>query len=563
MNHIYPASLKASKTVHRLTTADEADQLMCAQKRVYVFITFFTVLFTAVTWRLSDLMLQQSDTPSALPDAPLSLSRQDIIDRNGVVLATNLPIVSVSADPQDILHPQETAQAIHRILPHIKAAEMVKKLIKPKCRFVWVDRNITPKQQQALNKAGIVGLTFHKETKRFYPHGRLTSHIVGFTDVDNHGLAGIEKTCEPLLQNPLSPLCLSMDVRVQSLLHELLTARIKKFSGIGGCAMVMDVTTSEIIGMVSLPDFDSNDPGASPRSTMFNQATLGVYEMGSCFKLLNTAMALDAGVASFKTKYDARQPLKVARFTIKDYRSKNKRWLTVPEIVLYSSNIGSARMALAVGKETQKAFFKDMGFLKPLSLELPEKGRPLYPRTWRDINAMTMAFGHGIAVTPLHTITAMCSLVNGGLYNEPTLRRRNRENMVSRMVIGPATSEKMRRLMRTVVTHGCGRKSEVPAYLVGGKTSTAEKVGRGGYSKTKNLSSFLGCFPMHQPRYMILAMVDEPKGIKETYGFRTGGWVSAPLVKGIIQHIGPLLGVEPLKQAEQTIFKKTFYALGD
>jgi cell division protein FtsI (penicillin-binding protein 3) len=310
--------------------------------------------------------------------------------------------------------------------------------------------------------------------------------------------------------------------------------------------MVFDVNSGEIVAMVSLPDFDPNAPATTTSEAMFNRATLGVYEMGSTFKLFNTATALDSGKASMTSTYDAAAPIHISRFTISDYHNLH-RALSVPEILIHSSNIGSARMAVDFGIETQKLYMGRFGMLKPVSIELPELGAPLVPSPWREINAMTIAYGHGIAVTPLQVVAGVASLINGGNYIHPTvLKRQPGAELPSAQVLKPQTSENMRRLMRMVVTQGTGSKAEVAGYEVGGKTGTAEKLGgAGGYRKKSLLSSFVGAFPMSNPRYVVVVWVDEPQGTRETYGFATGGWTAAPVVGRVVAQIAPMLGIRP------------------
>jgi len=307
---------------------------------------------------------------------------------------------------------------------------------------------------------------------------------------------------------------------------------------------VLDVHSAEIVAMVSLPDFDPNRPGALPVETRFNRNTLGVYEMGSTFKIFTLAMALDAGTTSFGGGYDATEPLRIGRFTIRDDHAQ-KRWLSTPEIFMHSSNIASARMALDVGSAGQRAFFSKLGFLKPTPIELPEVGQPMAPHPWRPINVMTIAFGHGMAVTPLHLANGVATMVNGGILRQPTLLKRPEPTIPGERVISAKTSDQMRRLMRLVVERGTGKKAVAPGYVVGGKTGTAEKVGNGGYRRKALLSSFIGAFPMHNPRYVVLVSVDEPKGNKKSFGFATAGWVAAPAFGRIVQRIAPVLGVSP------------------
>jgi cell division protein FtsI (penicillin-binding protein 3) len=486
------------------------------------------------------------------PTLEISLERADIVDRNGIVMATSLPTVSLYANAQEVLDPKEAAAKLARIWPDIDQAEVQHKLAS-KRSFVYLRRNLTPKQQYDVNSLGIPGLYFQKGEKRVYPHGTLASHVIGMTDLDNKGIAGVEKTFEAELRRRREPLVLSIDARVQSVLQEELAATIKKFSAVGATGIMMDVNTGEIVAMASLPDFDPNKPSVLAPEAMFNRATLGVYEPGSTFKLFNTAAAIDSGVTTVKGSFDASHPIKISRFEISDYHPEN-RWLTVSEILMVSSNVGSARMAMAMGIDTQRNYMGRFGMLKPLKLELPEIGAPLVPSPWREINLMTIAYGHGVAVTPLHLANGVTTLVNGGMFRNPTLLRHEGGIATGQQVMKPSTSRDIRTLMRMVVTEGTGAKADVPGYSVGGKTGTAEKLGAsGGYRKKSLLSSFIAVFPTTAPRYLVLVMVDEPKGIKETYGYATGGWTAAPAVGRLIARTAPLMGVVPAPDSEPAV----------
>jgi cell division protein FtsI (penicillin-binding protein 3) len=306
--------------------------------------------------------------------------------------------------------------------------------------------------------------------------------------------------------------------------------------------------------MVSLPDFDPNLTGTAAEDARFNRATLGVYEMGSTFKIFNTALALDSGSATMSSGYDATNPIRIARFTINDYHAK-RRWLSVPEIFMYSSNIGSVKMALDFGSDAQRGFMDKLGFLAPVSVELPERGTPMAPSPWRQINTMTIAFGHGIAVSPLHLASGVASIVNGGTrWPVTVLKRDPAVRAVGKQVISKRTSKQMRQLLRLVVENGTGRKAAAEGYLVGGKTGTAEKPGKSGaYARKALLSSFVAAFPIHDPRYVVLVMIDEPKGNKESHGYATGGWVAAPAVRRIVSRSAPLLGLFPMDEESPEI----------
>ena len=311
----------------------------------------------------------------------------------------------------------------------------------------------------------------------------------------------------------------------------------------------MDVNTGELISMVSLPDFDPNLPSGAIGNAIFNRVTKGVYEMGSTFKLFTAAMALDVGSVDIGGGYDASKPIRIARFTISDYHGK-KRWLSVPEILIYSSNIGAAKMALDVGAERQQKYLRNLGLLSPSEIELPEVGRPLKPATWREINTMTISYGHGIAVSPLQLTSGVSTLVNGGIRHPATLLARDiQQPITGERVISSTTSLQLRGLMRLVVRNGTGKNAEAEGYMVGGKTGTADKLGSSGYERNKRIASFVAAFPINDPKFVVLVLVDEPNGIEETFNYATGGWVAAPAVGRIIANMGPLLGMPTVQMA--------------
>jgi cell division protein FtsI (penicillin-binding protein 3) len=369
--------------------------------------------------------------------------------------------------------------------------------------------------------------------------------------VDNRGLAGVEKAVDEELRRRAEahqgPLALSLDIRVQHVLAEALAETMTAHRAVGAAGMVMDVESGELLALVSLPSFDPKAPDRSGTNALFNRATLGTYELGSTFKPFTIAMALDLGVAALEDSYDATQPIQVARHLIRDHHPEN-RWLTVPEILIHSSNIGAARMAEEVGTERQKAFLGRLGMFERMPLETPERGRPIAPRRWTELTTMTVGFGHGLAVTPLHLIASYAALVNGGFSVTPTLLRRgpamrDAAPALRRRVVSAETSAIMRMLLYGVVAEGTARKAAVPGYLVGGKTGTAEKVIGGRYKYDSMITSFVAVFPIDRPRYAVLTLMDEPKGTKETFGFATAGWTAAPVAGAVIERIAPVLGI--------------------
>jgi len=523
---------------------------VCRQ-RLVILTVVFCAAFLLIAGRLVEIMAFEAEDQGlfALTQTVAPLGRADIVDRNGMLLATNLPTASLYADPRQVIDAAEAGMLLQSVLPELDLDEVVERLSSDR-GFIWIKRNLTPRQQADVHNLGIPGLGFVREERRIYPQGSLTAHVVGFTDIDRHGLAGIEQGFDLELQardeNETAPLALSIDIRFQQIVRDELTATIEKFHAIGGTGIVLDVHTGEVLAMVSLPDFDSNRAGEASEEERFNRATLGIYEVGSIFKVFTAAMALDAGVVTMASGYDASQPIRISHFTIRDYKPKN-RWLSLPEILVYSSNIGAAKMALDVGADRQRAFLQRVGLLSPSQLELPETAQPMIPSPWRDINTMTIGFGHGIAVTPVQVAAAIAAMVNGGTLYQPTILKWTADQPPPGVqVISPETSDAVRLLMHLVVRYGSGRQAQVPGYLIGGKTGTAEKLdSHGRYDEDKLLSSFVSAFPIDDPRYVVLAMIDEPKGIEESYGYATGGWTAAPTVGNIIARIGPLAGIAP------------------
>ena len=531
-----------------------AQALETGRTRLLVAGVVFALAFMVVGWRLIDLaLLTQGNEPSlarATSTAPLATGRADIVDRNGVVLATTLPSASLYANPRQVINAGEAARRLARALPTLSEAELLAKL-KTDRGFIWLKRKLTPREQYKVNRLGIPGLHFQREQRRYYPHGALTAHSVGFTDVDNVGLAGVERSFDEVLRGTATPLALSLDLRVQHVLTQELAGAMAEFRAIGATGLVLDARSGEIIAMASLPIFDPNRPGAADPDARFNRASLGVYEMGSVFKIFTTAMALDAGVVTLDDGYDTSKPIRAARFTITDYKPKN-RWMSVPEIFIYSSNIGTVHMAMDAGTAAQRSFLGRLGLTRPASLELSEVGEPMVPSPWREINTMTISYGHGLAVSPVQLVSAVAAVVNGGELRPATLiKHGGGERATGQRVMSEATSRKMRQLMRLVVRHGTGRKANAQGYLVGGKTGTADKLIGGRYARDARIASFIAAFPMNDPRYVVFAMVDEPKGNKRTHGYATGGWVAAPVVRGVVERIGPMLGIAPVEDGSQ------------
>jgi cell division protein FtsI (penicillin-binding protein 3) len=543
-----PASLEFTDPVQ--LQGVQAQALNTSRNRLIVTGALLALAFIVIAGRLVELALSQEPEPkftariSETPKPPKV--RANIADRNGILLATSLPTAALYANPNHVLDAKLAAKRLAKVLPELDEETLAKKL-SGKNTFVWLHRNLTPDRQFKVNALGVPGLYFQSMERRVYPHGALAAHVLGVTDIDGNGLSGVEKQFDGQLTGGDSTFGLSLDIRVQAMFRDELLRQQNKFSAIGAVGVLMDVRNGEVISLVSLPDFDPNNPVSAAGDAGFNRATKGVYEMGSTFKLFTAAMALDAGVTKITSRFDATKPIRIHGHTISDYHAEN-RWLTVTEILVHSSNIGAAKMAMKVGTARQKKYLRSFGLTRAAGIELPEVGTPLTPDRWRDINTMTIAYGHGIAVSPLQLTSAVTALVNGGYRVRPTIIKGSSPESGDR-VLKAATSKKMRHLMRMVVTEGTGRKADAEGFLLGGKTGTADKPGRGGYLGRRVISSFVAAFPFDRPRYAILALFDEPKGLKETFGYATGGWVAAPVVKRVVQRLSPLLGLRPRTEA--------------
>lgn len=523
-----------------------------ARVRLVVILFMFVLLYTAIAGRLTSLTLF-SENPEPAPIQAATgessiVARADITDRNGTVLATSLPTMSLCADSRKILDTDEAVNKLHTVLPDINRNHLIKAFESNK-RCAMIRRHLTPKQYYAINKLGIAGLEFSPDETRVYPAGRLTAHVSGFTDIDSNGIAGIEKSMNGRLQQNAQPLALSLDLRLQTILHRELSRAATEFKTEGATGVIMDTRTGEILALVSLPDFDPQRPATAGDNEKFNRATLGVYEQGSTFKIFATALALDSGLVKPSERFDTTHPVQVAGKTIRDFHP-SKHPLNVPEIFMESSNIGAALMAEKVGTSRQRAFLKTLGLLDKTSIELPENGAPIVPSSnnWSTVTGMTVAFGHGIAVNAVQIAAAVASIINDGKKVAPTLLKRNvnDENRESNeSVVSARTAAQMRALMRLVVTNGTAKSAEVNGYIVGGKTGTADKNINGRYEKNARRASFIGVFPANAPRYLVFTMLDDPKGNAKTYGFATGGWTAAPVVSRVISQMGPLLDLAP------------------
>jgi cell division protein FtsI (penicillin-binding protein 3) len=526
--------------------------------RVAVAMAGFCLLYGALAARLVFLGASAGDFEDSGQSLALNASqaRPDIIDRNNETLATDIKTAALFAEPRYIIDPDEASELIATVLPDLDR-DRLRKVLSTNAKFAYIRREITPRQQQAIHKLGIPGIGFRVENRRFYPGGAAASHVLGAVNIDNQGIAGIEKYIDRSFlddlhaagfaaDNAMEPVRLALDLRVQHVVRDELQQAMERYQAIAAVGIVLDVNTGEVLGMSSVPDFDSNNRDEALDPDKMNRASVGVFEMGSTFKGFTIAMALDGGAANVHDSFDATHGLSVGRFTISDFHGKH-RWLTVPEIFIYSSNVGAARMALALGTQGQHDYFEKFGLLDTLKTELPEAGAPIVPKMpWPKVTTITMAFGHGISVSPLQTAAAGASLINGGFFITPTFLPRSIEQAaaIARPVLRAETSETMRKLFRLNVIKGSGRQADVDGYGVGGKTGTAEKVENGRYSSNKRRNAFLAAFPMDAPKYLVLVVLDEPKPEKPGRG-ATAGSNAAPTAGNIVRRIAPMLGVEP------------------
>ena len=501
------------------------------------------------------LLSREDDVDVSKVGAAKQMVRREIVDRNGMVLATSIKTASLVANPTIIRHEAELAKALNKIFPRESVANFKEKLMRKHATFIYLQRHLTPAQQEAVNNLGVPGLFFEPDMRRVYPYGGTFAHSIGYVGVDNQGLAGVEQYFDATLQDPQTDesLQLSLDLRIQSMLRDELSKTVSEFQALGAIGVVLDIQSGEVLAMTSLPEFDPHQPSRSSDDAKFNRATLGVYEMGSTFKTFTMAAALEKNVTSMQGGYDATRPIKMGGFTIRDAHPEG-RWLSVPEIFAHSSNIGTARMALDLGATRQREFLKSLGFFEPVKLEMPELGRPITPRNWPELTTMTVSYGHGISVSPLHLINAIAAVAGDGMLKPMTLVKGGNANKPKgTSVVSKKTVHDVRDLLRLVVKHGTAKSANAEGYSVGGKTGTAEKITAGVYKHDAKVTSFVGVFPVTNPKYAILVMVDEPKGNKSTYGYATGGWISAPVVGRVVQRMAPLLAMQPNFNPNDTV----------
>jgi len=536
-----------------------------AEGRLLVMGIFFFCAFTVVGARMGLLAASVPEEPRTSGiGSDITAQRADIVDRNGKILATNLRTHSLYAQPPLMVDPKGAAAALAAIFPDLKEAELLP-LFTGKRKFVWIKKVLSPEQQQMVHDIGEPGLLFGPREMRLYPNGALASHILGGYGFGREGVyaaevigtAGVEKAFDTFLRDPAEngrPLELSLDLTIQAAVEEILFGGMKIMNAKGAAAVMMDAYTGEIIAMASLPDFDPNDrpvpltEGDQSDSPLFNRAVQGVYELGSTFKIFAAAQAMELGLVNANTMVDADAPMKWGKHSIKEFRNHNYGpYLSVTDVIVKSSNVGTAKMALQIGQKRQKEFLAALGFFEPTPVELFEApyAKPLLPRHWSDIHTITASYGHGLSASPLHLAAAYATITNGGTKVAPTLLKREYRIPGAR-VVSRDVSAATRAMLRAVVTRGTASFGDVPGYAVAGKTGTADKPRpRGGYYDDKVIATFASVFPAHDPKYVLIVTLDEPVETSGTKPRRTAGWTAVPVAAEIVRRTAPLLGLRP------------------
>jgi cell division protein FtsI (penicillin-binding protein 3) len=539
-----------ARTSAQRRSAKQRHQLVAtAHTRLMMLLFLFGAAVLLVIGRLG--MLAAFSGSEARAAVASLAARGDIVDRNGAPLARTIDAWTIGVHPKKIMGDRmEIAARLAALMPDRGDQAWFYAQLTKNASFAYLQRRASPALVEQVNAIGEPALVFARETQRLYPQSTMAAHALGFLSTDGHGMSGMERVLDARLTDPTlakTPVALSIDARVQAAMESELGRAMTTFSARGGGGIVLDVATGEVIAMVSLPTFNPNRVGMAGSEELRNITTQSVFELGSTFKPITMATAIDTGVVtSMNRRFDATHPLKVGGYTIHDERGDPKRWLNMAETLIYSSNIATARVADEVGPQRMQAMFKKLGFDTKPDIELREKGRPLLPTYWARTTTMTTAYGHGIAVTPLHLASAYAALVNGGIWRPATLLKVEPGHAaIGRRVISEATSARMRQMLRLIVLRGTGRKGDAPGYRVGGKTGTAEAAVAGGYDHSRNVATFAAAFPMDAPRYVVLAMLDSPLGTKETYGWKTAAWNTAPVVGRTIARVGSMLGVVP------------------
>ena len=535
-----------------------------ARQRVAIVIAIFSAAYLLIGGRLLQYGLSEPVVSASIGgNGHAVASRPNIVDRHGELLATDLHMVSLYADPRRIVDADEVVEKLALVIPNLDWGETHRKL-RSATAFQWLRRQLTPKQQADILALGLPGLGFRPEKRRFYPGGATAAHIVGHVNVDNQGLAGMERYLDQqgladlraagLTDDArLAPVRLSIDLRVQNIVRTVVAKAMTDYEAEAAGAVILDVETGEVLAMASVPDYDPNAPSRTLadgsvdkeyEKGWFNRISNATFEMGSTFKSFTLAMGLDADKITLGSVIDASRPIRMGGFTIRDFKGRN-RPLSIPEVFQYSSNIGTAAVADMVGIDGHRQFLTKLGLLTKLATEMPGVATPTQPRTWKKIHSATISFGHGVATTPLQTAVAAAALMNGGYLIPPTFLPRSRAEAqaLAMRVLKDKTSADMRFLYDWNGQNGSGRNAQAEGFRVGGKTGTADKVIDGRYAKTINFNAFVAAFPMDRPRYVVLSIIDAPRTGER--GGRTAASTAAPMIKAIIRRVAPLLGVQP------------------
>ena len=529
--------------------------LMAKWRVLWVVLVFALIAFAALV-RIAILGLFADAPRNTDVFAALVPQRADIVDRNGVPLARAFPAYSLWYNPAAldgdgpplVRSPRAVAEALARIFPDMDVAETAARLASGKPGYLR--RRILPEDANKVHELGEPALEFPRETERFYPQGSMAAHVLGFVGADGRGHVGMEEVFDKRLTDPAQrgmPAALSIDTRVQGALEDELLKGMADSAAKGAAGIVLDVDTGEVLALASLPSFNPNLIDRAGEANIFNRVTNQVYELGSTFKPITVAAAIDAGtVTNLARRYPANRPIEIGGFRIRDSHDLGAS-LNVPESLVQSSNIVTALIADELGAARLNATMRALGMNERPYIELPARGFPLWPKgDWSRITTMTVSYGHGIAVTPLHLASAYAALVNGGVWRPATLQKvQPGVEVPGRRVFKASTSARMRQLLRMIVDVGTGKKANAAGYRVGGKTGSAEKPGVGGYQRSNLVATFAAAFPMDHPRYVVIAMLDEPQGTVATSGQRTAAWNAAPVVGRVVPRIGPLLGIMP------------------
>lgn len=534
---------------HRVRLASKRQHLtLTAQVRLVAVLALFGLGVGAILLRLTFIGVFGEQAQAATRGALVDPGRGDIVDRNGVPLARTIDGYAIRVVPSKLIGDRKVLAAkLAEIFPDTSEERFLKLLSRTKPTYLR--HRAIPEEVNRVHALGEVGIEFPREKERFYPQLQLAAHVLGYVHPDGHGVSGMERAMDVELLDPkkrLTPSALSVDIRVQAALEDELGKGMKAYDAKAAAGIVLDVETGEVMAMTSLPSFNPNQFNAESVAFEANQVTYRFFELGSTFKPLTVAAAIDAGtVTNLARRYDASRPLKVAGFQIRDSHSSG-RWLNVPETLVHSSNIVTAQIADELGPERLQAVMRKLHFDRQADINLRERAKPLWPSQWGRLTNMTVSYGHGIAVTPLHLASAYAAMVNGGLYRPATLLKLNPAEVPrGERVFKASTSARMNQLLRMIVRDGTGRKAEAPGFRVGGKTGSAEKPGAGGYKRSSVVATFAAAFPMDKPRYVVIVMIDEPSGNSASSFQRTAGWTAAPVVAKLVPRIGPMLGVIP------------------